>query len=844
MELPRSTQAMNIFQRILLAAAGCGLSLDSAHAQATSWRFYRPTNTGIQGDFNSAIFIDSDRNPWIGGYDAAFEEGGIAKFVHAENRWINVSNVDYPVIGHPNDIGVVRVTDMVSDGLGNLWIGTWRGALAMNLAQGPDSLVRYGPGNSGLPGGVTTDIALAPHGTLWFSASSASWGAGGLTRYNPSTNVWTHFANHGGQKIAVQPKSSGGYYVWTDIEGFSGMQRFDSTSQTWTTFGFADGAPADLVSLDSVDAAGNTWMMRWKGVQGEQRLDCLLANGSWLSPALPPVQPLVPVAALRAFDNLQALMVDGFGVLHRFDGSGWIDLGPVPHDGFIDDLDIDDQGTVWLCGEGTGGVLRRDAVSGFWQRYRVTNTSQFDFFSNDLAVDGSSGDVYACGNAASGVGGMSQFDGERWHSFVNDLGYGLSKPWPFTFTDNSEAVYVRPSTGHVVANPLNGFTHEFDGSQWTALPGGFDQIEQYVEDSSGRLWAMGHYGGMGFFQSGGFTVVDSGGWSGKLQVDPDRPGTVWANEDWKILRTDGVYSFSRSMDDFPELAPASSTFGGLAADRNGVAWVGCTLQGGPGGIGGALLRIDADTGDYSVLKSFEGWGLPGQFVYPLRVTADGRLWMIYEGGQFPNFERGLCWYDGTQVGVFPAPPNGEFTWGGLPHASIDDLEVKPIVGGYELWMSCLSRGIAVLTVLDPANVSALGCGNNPSGSLSSTGFPAIGGSFSLEVDNPLGSQGPGSLPFLALSTNNLASPCGIALPGWNMDTTKLAGELLVGAPYFYLQAGPLWSGTGTPVAFDLFLPSKPAAIGAEFYAQGALLNGAGMGPLVGLTEALTLRVGL
>jgi hypothetical protein len=37
-------------------------------------------------------------------------------------------------------------------------------------------------------------------------------------------------------------------------------------------------------------------------------------------------------------------------------------------------------------------------------------------------------------------------------------------------------------------------------------------------------------------------------------------------------------------------------------------------------------------------------------------------------------------------------------WGGLPHAGIKDLEVKLIPGGYELWMSCLSRGIAVLTV--------------------------------------------------------------------------------------------------------------------------------------------------
>jgi len=59
---------------------------------------------------------------------------------------------------------------------------------------------------------------------------------------------------------------------------------------------------------------------------------------------------------------------------------------------------------------------------------------------------------------------------------------------------------------------------------------------------------------------------------------------------------------------------------------------------------------------------------------------------------------GLCWYDGVNVGSFPAPPGGEPQWGGLPHRQIEDMEVREIPGGYELWMSCVSRGIAVLTV--------------------------------------------------------------------------------------------------------------------------------------------------
>ena len=41
-----------------------------------SWRYYRPGNTGIQGDYCEAIWIGPDNDPWIGGYDPGFEEGG------------------------------------------------------------------------------------------------------------------------------------------------------------------------------------------------------------------------------------------------------------------------------------------------------------------------------------------------------------------------------------------------------------------------------------------------------------------------------------------------------------------------------------------------------------------------------------------------------------------------------------------------------------------------------------------------------------------------------------------------------------------------------------------------
>ena len=67
--------------------------------------------------------------------------------------------------------------------------------------------------------------------------------------------------------------------------------------------------------------------------------------------------------------------------------------------------------------------------------------------------------------------------------------------------------------------------------------------------------------------------------------------------------------------------------------------------------------------------------------------------LVYKFWQYKYHRIGLCWFDGTEFGIFPVEE------GGLPHAQIADVEVKEHLNGYELWMSCLSRGIAVLDVI-------------------------------------------------------------------------------------------------------------------------------------------------
>jgi hypothetical protein len=289
---------------------------------------------------------------------------------------------------------------------------------------------------------------------------------------------------------------------------------------------------------------------------------------------------------------------------------------------------------------------------------------------------------------------MTMFDGVRWTGFNNDQ-YGLGEPWPFP-TDNCQEVGVRLSNGHAVANPTYNGVHEWDGATWTDL-GGTSETVGLVEDSLGRLWSLGPYYDLRYFDgTNWFLVPNNGAWGANIQRDPTRPGTIWASTFAEVIRTDGNYRYSRDYTQFPELNPQSDGFSTVATARDGVAWLGST-QG--------LFRLDAESGTYDYFTSLGG--ISAMNASPLAVTPDGLLWYnVFD--PYGTGPHGLVWFDGTNAGIYSAPREGQPQWGGLPHAQIASLEVRIVPGGYELWMSCLSRGIAVLFV--------------PAGSLFADGF--------------------------------------------------------------------------------------------------------------------------
>ncbi len=651
-------------------------------AQDYSWRYYRAGNTGLQGDYNYALWIDPEGNPYISGYDPFFGEGGFARFIQSENRWVNYSNVDYEAIGNPYEDGCMIVEDIVPDLNGRLWMATGRGALLFDPAAGPASLTRFGSGNSPLSDERTFDVETAPDGTIWFSNN-------GCVSYDPSNDNWTQW-NTGNIHLAAQPKQGGGYYIWSADSYFGYVFRFDSDTQAWTSWTpQSPGEVAGIPGQDCVDDAGNFWALRMPETPGDwETLDCRRPDGTWVTPSPPYPAVAFSTNAFKAYGDGRAILVDGGANVYQFDGTQWTNLGSWNPGTNTTAVDIDLAGNVWVSG--VGGAAKYDVQTGQWQRYRVTNTSNFDSFNRDLTLDPVNGYMYTGANAGAGIGGMVRFDGERWMCW-NQLTYGLGNDWPFP-NDFCDALAYRPSNGFVAVSPswLYGI-HEWTGSGFNQLSEG-DGAERMCEDSQGRLWVLGEYYNLRYFDGTGWTTMPITGWGSKIQKDPKLPGTILAATDYEILRTDGINTFSRSISDFPG---AAAWFTGLAADTNGILWIGSWTQ--FTSTGSTLIRLDSNTGTYQMFLHDSGWPFPGEHVRPLAVTSDGRLWMQYDS-EYPSDDAGLCWYDGTNVGTFPAPPGGLPQWGGIPNSSIDDLEVLELSDGYELWMSCVSRGIAVLKV--------------------------------------------------------------------------------------------------------------------------------------------------
>jgi PKD repeat protein len=186
----------------------------------------------------------------------------------------------------------------------------------------------------------------------------------------------------------------------------------------------------------------------------------------------------------------------------------------------------------------------------------------------------------------------------------------------------------------------------------------------------------------------------------------------------------------------------------------------------------------------------------------------------------------------------------------FPQASATTVFMLTIQVGNGGDAQASSRGyVDRFRLVEGGSVSLFGCGVNPAGSLLLVaGAPSLGHSFTMGVDNPLGTQASGARTFLFFGYDpDPAYPCGTLVAGFGMNGPGANGEVLLDVTTLdttLTALGPLWQGPGTPAEIALAVPVDPTTLGAKVYLQGLLIDpSAAYGVKFGLTEAAEVTVG-
>jgi ligand-binding sensor domain-containing protein len=646
-----------------------------------SWKVYTPGNTGVQGDYVQAIFVDRDDHPWIAGYTPIWEQGGMAHF--DGDRWTNLSNVDHPKILSP------RFNDIEEDANGLLWIASDAGLLRYDPARGPASLVRFDPANTPMPADQVRDVAVAPDGAIWLAIHDVqSVPSGGLVRHDPAAGTWSVWTTSSGLPwgaqwpgwdwidfVSVVPDPDGGFTVWFGSDPI-GMATLKNGSMTWygvpSQLPFnAPLTPVGLPSARVVDDLGNLWVETNKGLARRA------PEGTYTVMGYPPSGSTSCVFALSGG---RAIAGSYYSAVDLWDGS-WISLGSWGSGNHTYAFAEDSTGAIWTGG--IGGAAKYE--NGAWQRYRLMNTGMFGYFLRTLDFD-AAGTLYMNGNAGPGVGGFHMFDGVHWTG-VNNYNYGLGPAWGLP-SDDVEALVAR-ANGHLLLAPagLQGL-YDWDGASYQQLiPQGFDILE-VDEDGLGRAWAAHGGGGVSLVTGEGrvqFTNANSPlpvGDIGSVVADDRQAGWVWIAAQYGIAHTNGA-TWQVYPRELLGLTPNSIGYfiSSLEPAGDGTLWV---------GAGQGLYRFHPQTLTYEQYTPANS-GLPSSNVGAIELAPDGSVWVTTFDMTYP-YPGGLTHYDGRRWTTYTMQSSP------LPHNQISDLVARRTPRGYEVWVATASEGLAVVSV--------------------------------------------------------------------------------------------------------------------------------------------------
>jgi predicted amidohydrolase YtcJ len=150
-----------------------------------------------------------------------------------------------------------------------------------------------------------------------------------------------------------------------------------------------------------------------------------------------------------------------------------------------------------------------------------------------------------------------------------------------------------------------------------------------------------------------------------------------------------------------------------------------------------------------------------------------------------------------------------------------------------------------IVYVDQSAFPSYGCGFNPPDSMVTiSGAPQLGTTWTVGVDNPLGTQPAGAVAYLLLGWPDADFPCGTQFNNFGMTAPFSIGEMLIDLDIPYFLFGPTpWAGAGSPAAYPFALPNSPELIGLSAAMQGVIVDNSGVsGIFHGLTEGLVFTL--
>jgi ligand-binding sensor domain-containing protein len=404
------------------------------------FKYIRPSNTGLGGDYYNCLRVDGCGNKWTGGYLPFWSEGAVVRF-DENNGFTCWSNFEGYI---PAD----RVYDLAFDSNGGLWVAT--NGVGNGVAHGGithfdgTTWTTWTSANSPLPYDDMRGIVVDHNDVVWATFEDTSEGIGGVVRFD-GTN-WTIFQPSNStiptdnvDKITVDQHNN--IWVGTDDKG---VLKYDGT--TWTNYDNTNSGMANYIVRD-VEFDASTNKLYAVTTNAVNIFDG--ANWTQINSSNAPISASGLWAVDARGDKMIITTVGGTYKTYVYNGSAWTSIDEIDH---TYDARIDNDGNYWTAGNGV--IMKYDGTT--WTAYNGKNSGLTGMFNDDLFID--------TGNrvwfASNDNGGINRFECPYWRDF-NRHNAGL---WPNLIEYTASG---------------SGITEDSSGDIWmlyNGAPGGVIQV--------------------------------------------------------------------------------------------------------------------------------------------------------------------------------------------------------------------------------------------------------------------------------------------------------------------------------------------------------------------------------